>query len=477
MEHFSAYFSILRWQDLVDIALNSYILFRLYVLFRKTNAFRVLIGIALLWFFQRISSSLGLIVTSWAIQGITAAAAIIIIVIFRDEIRSVLQARNMRAILWGIHPKTALTPIEVIVESVFELSKKRTGALLVFANIEDLKEEIHGGTPWKGQISKEMLLSIFWHDNPVHDGAAIIQGNRIEKVGVILPLTRRKDLPSYYGTRHRAAIGLSERTDALVVLVSEESGNVLVAYGGRIRVINRKGQLAENLQEHEGISPSDGWHFSKEKLEMAVAGLVSVFFIFGIWISFSRGLESLTTVDVPIEYRNRDPRKEIMETSENTVRLHLAGSGTLIKSLRPDQVKVKLDLSKGIVGPNTYTITRENITLPPGVFLKKVEQPVVKVTLDVPVTKELPIQVDWIGELPNHIILKKIVLNPTKIKIEGGSQILNNISTIYTEKIQLNNIKQSGSLSASLVLSPASLKIVSGGKEKVMILYEVEKRM
>jgi hypothetical protein len=166
-----------------------------------------------------------------------------------------------------------------------------------------------------------------------------------------------------------------------------------------------------------------------------------------------------------------------METSENTVRLHLAGSGTLIKSLRPDQVKVKLDLSKGIVGPNTYTITRENITLPPGVFLKKVEQPVVKVTLDVPVTKELPIQVDWIGELPNHIILKKIVLNPTKIKIEGGSQILNNISTIYTEKIQLNNIKQSGSLSASLVLSPASLKIVSGGKEKVMILYEVEKRM
>jgi uncharacterized protein (TIGR00159 family) len=476
MDYLSAYFSIFSWQDIVDIALNSYILFRLYVLFRKTNAFRVLIGIALLWFFQRISASMGLIVTTWAIQGVTAAAAIIIIVIFRDEIRSVLQARNLKAILWGIHPKTALTPIEVIVESVFELSKKHTGALLVLANIEDLKEVIHGGTPWKGEISKEMILSIFWPDNPVHDGAAIIQGSWIEEVGVILPLTRRKDLPSYYGTRHRAAIGLTERTDALVVLVSEESGNVLVAQSGRIRVVNRKGQLAEVLQEHEGLTPSNGWQFKKEKLEMMVAGLVSVIFIFGIWVSFSRGLESLTTVDVPIEYMNRDPRKVIMETSENTVRLHLAGSGTLIKSLRPEQVKIKLDLSNGIVGPNTYTVTSKNITLPPGVFLKKVEQPDIKVTLDVPIVMELPIQVDWTGKLPHHLMLKNVTVKPSTIEVEGGSQIFKNISTIYTEKVSLSNIKQSGSLVANIILSPASLKIAPGSKDKVTVYYEVTDR-
>ncbi len=92
MNELLPFFSNIRWQDIVDITLNSYIVFRLYILFRGTNVFRVLIGIALLWFFQRIAVSLGLIVTSWAIQGITAVAALIIIVVFRNEIRSVLQA-------------------------------------------------------------------------------------------------------------------------------------------------------------------------------------------------------------------------------------------------------------------------------------------------------------------------------------------------------------------------------------------------
>ncbi|MFH0974519.1 MAG: DisA protein, partial [Spirochaetota bacterium] len=101
MNNFLSFFSNIRWQDIVDISLNSYILFRFYILFQGTNAFRVLIGIAFLWFFQRLAFSLGLIITSWAIQGITAVAALIIIVVFRNEIRSVLQAKNFKTILWG----------------------------------------------------------------------------------------------------------------------------------------------------------------------------------------------------------------------------------------------------------------------------------------------------------------------------------------------------------------------------------------
>ena len=125
------FLSSIRWQDVVDITLNSYILFRLYVLFRGTNTFRVLVGIALLWFFQRIAVFCGLIITSWAIQGITAVAALIIIVVFRNEIRSVLQAKNLKSILWGFSRKTVSTPVEIIVESVYELAQKRIGALIV----------------------------------------------------------------------------------------------------------------------------------------------------------------------------------------------------------------------------------------------------------------------------------------------------------------------------------------------------------
>src|SRR4030066_420550 len=101
MTRFVSFLSSIRWQDVVDIIINSYILFRVYVLFQGTNAFRVLVGITSLWILQELAASIGLILTSWAIRGITAAAAIIIIVVFRNEIRSALQVRNLKAFLWG----------------------------------------------------------------------------------------------------------------------------------------------------------------------------------------------------------------------------------------------------------------------------------------------------------------------------------------------------------------------------------------
>lgn len=400
MEKLYPFLSTIRWQDVFDITLNSYILFRLYALFRGTNVLRVLVGIAFLWFFQRIALSVGLIVTSWAIQGITAAATLIIIVVFRNEIRSVLQAKNLKAIVWGFPHRTGHTPVETIVESVYELARERTGALIVLPGKDDLEEVVHSGIPWNGLISAEMIKTVFFHDNPVHDGAAIIRGDRISEVGAILPLSRQRELPSYYGTRHRAAAGLAEATDALVVIVSEERGNVLVAKGSSIRPVNRRELLTEMLQEHLG-APSKHWgYLRREKLELGMAALVSVLFITATWFSFTKGLDTLTTLEVPIEYMNRDPGMEILDTSVNNVKLNLSGSGALIKSLRPEQIKVRLDLSKAVVGENAFNISSDTITLPPGVFLKNVEPQSVEVTLDVPAKKEVPVQVDWVESCP-----------------------------------------------------------------------------
>ncbi|RPJ02445.1 MAG: DisA protein, partial [Deltaproteobacteria bacterium] len=195
MTDFLAFFSTIRWQDLVDIIINSYILFRVYVLFQGTNAFRVLVGITSLWILQEVAASIGLILTSWAVRGITTAAAIIIIVVFRNEIRAALQVRNLKAFLWGAPNREYAAPVEIVAESVYQMGRKRIGALIVFPGKEDLTEVIHGGIPWDGNVSQEMLLSIFWPKNPVHDGAVIIQGNRVAEVGVLLPLSQRQDLP------------------------------------------------------------------------------------------------------------------------------------------------------------------------------------------------------------------------------------------------------------------------------------------
>ena len=397
--------------------------------------------------------------------------SIIIIVIFRNEIRNVLLARNLKSILWDFSSKTVITAIETIVQSVHEMAQQKCGALLVFPGKEDLEEVVQGGIPWKGAISKEMILSIFWPDNPVHDGAAIIQGDQINQVAVILPVSRRDDLPSYYGTRHRAALGLAEATDALVILVSEERGDVVVAKDSQLRIVKQKRRLEQILQEHMGVAVKKGRESRKEKLAFIAAALFSVIFTTGVWFSVSRGVDTLVTLQVPLEYTKRDLAMEIVETSVNTVNLELEGSGALIKSIRPDQVQVRLDLSKSKAGPNTFTISRKNISLPPGVVLKGVTPSVVDVELDVLIEKELPVQIDWVGRLPDHFILEEATVEPKMVAIIGGKRMLEKMLTLYTEKVPLNNLEVEGVITANVALNPASLKIASGSEEKVTIRY------
>ncbi len=469
----------LRWQDIVDILLNSYLLFRFYVLFRGTIVLRGLIGIAFLWFFQRLAVYLGMILTSWAIQGITAVAALIIIVVFRSEIRSVIQTKDFKSILWGISQKPeGKTPVDLIVEAVFEMSQKYVGALIVISGEHDIKEHVQNGIPWQGKLSVEMLLSIFFRDNPVHDGAIIIHGDRITDVGVILPLSQRKDIPSYYGTRHRAALGVAENSDALAIVVSEESGRIIAAKGNKITPVHRKGLLSDILMEHLKLSPKVPMKFpSRERLEIGLAAVVSLLFVVGIWLSFSKGLYTLFTVEVPIQYMNRKPGMEIFDTSVTSAELNLSGSGALLKSLRPEQLSVRIDLSNVRPGENIFNITQHNISLPPGISLRKVEPALVDVTIDVAITKQVPIQPDWGGSLPPHLLMSDVKIIPETVQIIGPRFTMDEISTIYTEKISLDNISKSGTIWAPLAFEPATyIKPAPQTKSVVAIEYTIKER-
>ena len=477
MSRFLAFLSSVRWQDIVDILINSYILLRVYILFQGTNAFRVLVGITSLWLAQEVAASLGLILTSWAIRGITAAAAIIIIVVFRNEIRSVLQVRNIKTFLWGFPTREQRTPIDVITESVFQMAKKRIGALIVFPGNQDLGEVIHGGIPWNGQVSSEMLISIFWHNGPVHDGAAIIKGEQVTEVGVLLPLSHRQDLPSEYGTRHRAAAGLSEAADALVVVVSEERGSVNVAKDGSLTPMLNGEMLAQALKKHLNLPEiSPARQRERERLKLAAASCVSVLIMAGIWFGFTRSQDTIVALNVPIEYVNRPANYDILDTSVDEARLQLFGSSALIKSLGPGQVGVRVDLSKAAEGRNTFTITQDDIILPPGVSLNKIQPAIIDVTLDIPAVKELPIQVDWAGRLPENTTLTRVSVVPETVKVVGGSKTLEKVSTVYTSPVRLDSLSKSGSSTSQIVLSPPSIKLAPSCSDRVTVHYKLEQR-
>jgi diadenylate cyclase len=475
MDSLGAFFFGIRWQDIVDILLNSYILFRLYVLFRGTTTFRVLVGIAFLWFFQRTAFALGLVMTSWAIQGITAAGALIVIVVFRNEIRSVFKTTNLKNIFWGFPGKVSDTPVEIIVDSMFTLAGKRIGALIVLPGKESLEDVLQEGITWHGLVSKEMLMSIFWMGNPVHDGAIIIKGERVLNVGVILPLSKREDLPVHYGTRHRAAAGTAELSDAMALLVSEERGEVVVAKGQHLTTVRRPDDLEKMLYDHLGKPVEKDGDQRVHRRNMVLAALLSVVFISSIWFSITRGLDTLTAMEVPIEYFKSDPSMEIIETSINSVRLHLSGSSFLIKSIRPGQVRVRTNINGAQLGKTRIPITLEDVSLPPGILLKKIEPPFVEVVLAKPTLKLIPVQVDWDGRLPDDLIMTGVRLMPQVVHVSGKSNLLKTVSTIYTKKVPLDAIRERGTITAELVVENPSLSLASDVK-KVTLHFEVEKR-
>jgi YbbR domain-containing protein len=244
-----------------------------------------------------------------------------------------------------------------------------------------------------------------------------------------------------------------------------------------MRTIKQKEHLMKILREHAEVPGQNKGYLKRQRLELGIAALGSILFITGVWFSFARGWDTLTTLEVPLGFINRDAGTEIVDTSANSVRLELSGSNTLMRSLRPEQVNVRIDLGKAGVGPNTVTITKENIALPPGISLKKVEPTAVTVTLDTVITKEVPAQVDWVGTLPGDLRLAEVRLEPEMIKVIGGKEVLESVSTIYTEPVSLDNLEPSGTITVRLALNPASLRIASGSKDKVTVEYVTKQRL
>ncbi|MBU2628046.1 MAG: diadenylate cyclase, partial [Proteobacteria bacterium] len=158
MEPISYLFSGLRWQDALDIGFNSYILFRLYVLFRGTNVIRVFLAICVLWAVRQAAVSFGLIVTNWAMQGVITVAALIIIIVFRNDISNVLQTKNLKSFLWGIPRYQYHTPFNTIVETVYKLAEEKIGALIVLPLNHGIDSVVQGGIPLNSNLSRELLV-------------------------------------------------------------------------------------------------------------------------------------------------------------------------------------------------------------------------------------------------------------------------------------------------------------------------------
>ncbi|MCF0247477.1 MAG: TIGR00159 family protein [Synergistes sp.] len=233
----------LRWQDFFDILIVAYLIYNILRLFAGTRAMQLVRGVIIIAFVGLAAQFLELRSLSWLIAKLLEAFIILIPVIFHPELRRMLEEIGKGHFLKSNSESDIEDKAEQICKSLEYCRSKRIGALCVFQRLTSLKEIMRSGTILDAKITEPLLTTIFWKNSPLHDGAAIIDDEHIVAAGCYLPLSENTDISRWFGTRHRAAIGITEKTDAFAVVVSEERGEISVAAGGRISKALDKDQL------------------------------------------------------------------------------------------------------------------------------------------------------------------------------------------------------------------------------------------
>jgi uncharacterized protein (TIGR00159 family) len=218
-------------RDTLDVLVVAVGIYWLLLLIRGTRAIQILVGLGTLIALRVAADFLELLTLAWLLDNFLASAVLIIIVLFQADIRRAL-ARVGRGFFPRLSERQESQIVEEVVRACQTLSARRTGALIVLERRTGLDDQIEAGIPLDANVTKELLTSIFAPTSPLHDGAVVIQNGRVSFAGSILPLTLRTDLPEGVGTRHRAAVGITEETDAVVIVVSEETGAISVVMGG-----------------------------------------------------------------------------------------------------------------------------------------------------------------------------------------------------------------------------------------------------
>ena len=241
--------SSFRREDLLDIAIVAFIVYRCLNLIRGTRAVQMVMGLGVLTGAYFLSNQLELYTSHWLLSNFFDYFVFIIIVLFQDDLRRALTKIGRNPFLWPVEADNQNEMVDEVARAASQLAKNKIGALMVIERDTGLKNFMDTGSKIEARVRAEILYSIFLEDSPLHDGAVIITGDRIASAGCFLPLSKNPDLDKQLGTRHRAGIGLSEETDAIVVLVSEEAGQAHIVQSGQMIKNLSESQLRDTLTD------------------------------------------------------------------------------------------------------------------------------------------------------------------------------------------------------------------------------------
>lgn len=246
-------FSHLRWQDVVDMMLVWLVVYRILILIKKTGTIQMLSGLGVMAMAYICSIWLELFTFNWILEKFFANLFVIVVILFQGEIRRALAQIGSNSFFSDVSAVQETYVIEEIVKAAYAICQNGYGALIAVERDIMIDYHIEFGTEMDSKVSAELLVSIFHPSSPIHDGATLIRGGKVHSAGNFLPLSKNAALDKNLGTRHRAAIGLTEETDAIVIIVSEENKSVGVVQAGHLTPNVEMGDLRRLLYEVYGL--------------------------------------------------------------------------------------------------------------------------------------------------------------------------------------------------------------------------------
>jgi diadenylate cyclase len=460
----------------IDIAIIAALIYAVIAWFKGTRAFQILATVIGMGIIYLVASKTGLVLTSILFQYLWAAIIIVMVIVFQPEIREMLdRASPIRYLSGRQNNNVKADLIDETVNAVTELAGLRIGAIIVFQRLDRLDNVIIKGKPLETLLSTEALIMIFQKGSPLHDGAALVSGSRIKAAGCILPLSGDEHLSSQYGTRHRAALGLAERSDALCVVISEERGEVSIAAGKTMTTYRKKGDFRDALDRGllKARPGKEGAHLGvlgalKSNWRLKVLALLTSILLWFIVVGPQR---SELGISVPLQYTNLPPDMEIAGKWMERIDVRLRGSESGLANLNPGSVRAVVNLSNVVTGLNYFRITAKSIQVPPGIAISEIRPSDLHLNIETASVRKVGVVPSVTGALPEKT---KVVIAPAEVQVKGVQVELRKITSAVTESIDIDHLKTRGKLVVPVVIKPDGVKIDSVEPEQVTVSLEAE---
>ncbi|HDQ03221.1 MAG TPA: hypothetical protein ENN23_01400 [Deltaproteobacteria bacterium] len=470
----------IRIQDVMDIAIIAVMIFAFFTWFKNRASRFVLIGIILLGGIYIAARFFQLYLTTIVLQAFFAIVLFVLVVIFQEDLRNFFERLAMLGNLRKkARPLSELEKAsEIITQTAVTLAKKGIGALIVLQDNDHLDRHLHGGTKLDGLISEPVLESIFDPNSDGHDGAVIIKGDRIKMFGCHLPLSINTARYGNIGLRHSAAIGLAQRSDALCIVVSEETSAISIAYQNNLTRVSNAAALHKELEQFfmrnvtaKKTHPAIAWLKENKKEKVIALILAST-----LWIAFGYQREIVRrNFIIPIEYRNVPQYWRIDEPRLTEAKVILQGPQQAFYLLDERSLKLSLDLASISDTKQEIVLSKEMVNAPSNLSITEIKPATIHIYATNLVSGTLPVTIVTMNSLPDNISLQKMTISPPEVAVLYDSRMNPDSIKLKTEPIDLQKINLTTTIDTRVVL-PDGVYFPEGKAPTTRVIVRVKKR-